>query len=158
MTQPSFTALWPEIQHFIHLRRLSGTDYQSQAQLLGYFDRFLLAATAERTPHYPRDHGQLSSKAFPTWLPAADTTASAWSDSCASTSPPRSPQLCARTLEGNPLARGSPALYLQSTLRSRRSWRPPANCRRPTRFGLTPTARFWGFSTARGSGSARLWP
>jgi len=31
-----------QIQHFINLRRLSGTDYQSQAQLLGYFDRFLL--------------------------------------------------------------------------------------------------------------------
>lgn len=30
------------IQHFIDLRRLSGTDYKSQAQLLGYFDRFLL--------------------------------------------------------------------------------------------------------------------
>jgi site-specific recombinase XerD len=30
------------IQNFINLRRLSGTDYQSQAQLLGYFDRFLL--------------------------------------------------------------------------------------------------------------------
>ncbi len=31
-----------KIQNFINLRRLSGTDYQSQAQLLGYFDRFLL--------------------------------------------------------------------------------------------------------------------
>ena len=31
-----------QIQHFITLRRLSGTDYKSQAQLLGYFDRFLL--------------------------------------------------------------------------------------------------------------------
>jgi len=31
-----------QIQHFINLRRLSGTDYKSQAQLLGYFDRFLL--------------------------------------------------------------------------------------------------------------------
>jgi len=31
-----------EIQNFIHLRRLSGTDYQSQARLLGYFDHFLL--------------------------------------------------------------------------------------------------------------------
>jgi len=30
------------IQNFINLRRLSGTDYQSQAQLLGYLDRFLL--------------------------------------------------------------------------------------------------------------------
>ena len=31
-----------QIQSFINLRRLSGTDYQSQAQLLGYFDRFLV--------------------------------------------------------------------------------------------------------------------
>jgi len=31
-----------QIQNFINLRRLSGTDYQSQALLLGYFDRFLL--------------------------------------------------------------------------------------------------------------------
>jgi site-specific recombinase XerD len=31
-----------QIQNLIELRRLSGTDYQSQAQLLGYFDRFLV--------------------------------------------------------------------------------------------------------------------
>ena len=31
-----------DIQNLINLRRLSGTDYQSQAQLLGYFDRFLV--------------------------------------------------------------------------------------------------------------------
>jgi len=30
------------IQKFINLRRFSGTDYHSQAQLLGYFDRFLV--------------------------------------------------------------------------------------------------------------------
>ena len=30
------------IQRFIALRRLSGTDYNSQAKLLGYFDRFLV--------------------------------------------------------------------------------------------------------------------
>ena len=30
-----------QIATFIDLRRLSGTDYHSQAQLLGYFDRFL---------------------------------------------------------------------------------------------------------------------
>jgi len=35
------SSLANEIQNFIHLRRLSGTDYQSQAQLLGYLDRFL---------------------------------------------------------------------------------------------------------------------
>jgi site-specific recombinase XerD len=29
------------IENFINLRRLSGTDYESQAKLLGYFDRFL---------------------------------------------------------------------------------------------------------------------
>jgi len=32
------------IATFIALRRLSGTDYNSQAQLLGYFDRFLVDA------------------------------------------------------------------------------------------------------------------
>jgi len=31
-----------QVQNFINLRRLSGTDYHSQAQLLGYFDRFLV--------------------------------------------------------------------------------------------------------------------
>ena len=31
-----------QIQNFIDLRRLSGTDYHSQTQLLGYFDRFLV--------------------------------------------------------------------------------------------------------------------
>lgn len=35
----SFLAV--QIKNFIDLRRLSGTDYRSQAQLLGYFDRFL---------------------------------------------------------------------------------------------------------------------
>jgi site-specific recombinase XerD len=30
------------IAEFIDLRRISGTDYHSQAQLLGYFDRFLV--------------------------------------------------------------------------------------------------------------------
>ena len=31
-----------EIQTFIRLRQLSGTDYHSQARMLGYFDRFLV--------------------------------------------------------------------------------------------------------------------
>ncbi len=35
-----------QIGRFIELRRLSGTDYSSQARLLAYFDRFLVA-------HYP---------------------------------------------------------------------------------------------------------
>jgi site-specific recombinase XerD len=38
------------IQDFINLRRLSGTDYRSQTQLLGYFDRFLLEQRAGE-PH-----------------------------------------------------------------------------------------------------------
>lgn len=37
-----YSCLAAQIQKFINLRRLSGTDYQSQALLLGYFDRFLL--------------------------------------------------------------------------------------------------------------------
>ncbi len=36
------SCLASQIQNFINLRRLSGTDYKSQAQLLGYFDRFLV--------------------------------------------------------------------------------------------------------------------
>lgn len=31
-----------QIQALVNLRRVSGTDYQSQAQMLGYFDRFLV--------------------------------------------------------------------------------------------------------------------
>jgi integrase len=42
------------IQHFITLRRLSGTDYRSQAHLLGYFDRFLLEQRL-RTPRITRE-------------------------------------------------------------------------------------------------------
>ena len=36
------SCLAPQIEAFINLRRLSGTDYHSQARLLGYFDRFLV--------------------------------------------------------------------------------------------------------------------
>ena len=36
------SCLAPKIRSFISLRQLSGTDYQSQAQILGYFDRFLV--------------------------------------------------------------------------------------------------------------------
>lgn len=39
---PSVTLHSWQIGRFIELRRLSGTDYQSQAKLLGYFDRFVL--------------------------------------------------------------------------------------------------------------------
>jgi len=44
------SCLAAQIENFIHLRRLSGTDYQSQAQLLGYFDRFVF----EQEPCEPR--------------------------------------------------------------------------------------------------------
>jgi site-specific recombinase XerD len=36
------SCLAAKIQNFISLRQLSGTDYQSQARLLEYFDRFLI--------------------------------------------------------------------------------------------------------------------
>jgi len=44
------SCLAARIQNFIHLRRLSGTDYRSQVQLLGYFDRFLVT----QQPSEPR--------------------------------------------------------------------------------------------------------
>jgi site-specific recombinase XerD len=43
-----------DIQNFINLRRLSGADYQSQAQLLGYFDRFLVEQHLS-DPHITRE-------------------------------------------------------------------------------------------------------
>ena len=36
------SCLATQIERFIQLRRLSGTDYASQTLLLGYFDRYLL--------------------------------------------------------------------------------------------------------------------
>jgi site-specific recombinase XerD len=44
------SCLAPQIETFVDLRRLSGTDYHSQTQLLGYFDRFLV----EQNIHQPR--------------------------------------------------------------------------------------------------------
>ena len=44
------SCLAAQIQSFISLRQLSGTDYQSQARLLGYFDRFLV----QEKIHLPR--------------------------------------------------------------------------------------------------------
>lgn len=38
------------INNFINLRRLSGTDYHSQAQMLGYFDRFLVEQKLSAPP------------------------------------------------------------------------------------------------------------
>lgn len=40
--QELHSCLAETMQCFIELRRLSGTDYESQARLLGYFDRFLV--------------------------------------------------------------------------------------------------------------------
>jgi site-specific recombinase XerD len=42
--------LGPQVRHFISLRQLSGTDYQSQALLLSYFDRFLSEEKLETPP------------------------------------------------------------------------------------------------------------
>lgn len=55
------------IKTFIALRQLSGTDYSSQAQLLGYFDRFLVEAklnisrlTREITERYQERFARLA--------------------------------------------------------------------------------------------------
>jgi site-specific recombinase XerD len=42
--------LGPQVRSFISLRQLSGTDYQSQALLLSYFDRFLSEEKLETPP------------------------------------------------------------------------------------------------------------
>jgi site-specific recombinase XerD len=47
-----------QILHFINLRRLSGTQYQSQTQLLGYFDRFVLDQHL-RKPHVTQEITEL---------------------------------------------------------------------------------------------------
>ncbi len=44
------SCLAPQIRSFISLRQLSGTDYQSQALLLSYFDRFLSEERLEVPP------------------------------------------------------------------------------------------------------------
>lgn len=48
------SCLAPQIEAFINLRRLSGTDYHSQARLLGYFDRFLVEQNLGQ-PHIDRE-------------------------------------------------------------------------------------------------------
>jgi len=61
------SCLATQIRSFIRLRQLSGTDYCSQAQLLGYFDRFLLKKkvckpriTAEITDAYQQTLSHLA--------------------------------------------------------------------------------------------------
>ena len=48
------SCLAPQIETFIKLRQLSGTDYHSQARLLGYFDRFLVGLAVSQ-PCVTRD-------------------------------------------------------------------------------------------------------
>lgn len=62
-----YSCLAKPIQNFINLRRLSGTDYQGQAQLLGYFDRFVFEQgiktplmTQQITDHYLNSLSQLA--------------------------------------------------------------------------------------------------
>lgn len=52
------SCLAPQIRSVIRLRQLSGTGYQSQALLLGYFDRFL----AEENPEIPRITRQITDR------------------------------------------------------------------------------------------------
>lgn len=56
-----------QIENFIHLRQLSGTDYQSQSLLLSYFDHFLCnekyegsTLTTQITDHYLQTLSHLS--------------------------------------------------------------------------------------------------
>lgn len=48
------SCLAAQMDRFVNLRRLSGTDYHSQTRLLGYFDRFLVQQGFNR-PHITRE-------------------------------------------------------------------------------------------------------
>lgn len=72
MMQPIDLHSWlaDQISRFIELRRLSGTDYSSQARLLSYFDRFLVAhypsgpaVTRQMVDHYMRSLAYLRPRA-----------------------------------------------------------------------------------------------
>jgi len=52
------SCLAAQIAAFIDLRRLSGTDYHSQAQLLSYFDHFLVE---HRFSQAANRHGNITS-------------------------------------------------------------------------------------------------
>ena len=54
------SCLATQISAFIELRRLSGTDYHSQARMLQYVDRFLVDQHIQAASHHPRDMGWLS--------------------------------------------------------------------------------------------------
>lgn len=145
------------IQNFINLRRLSGTDYKSQAQLLGYFDRFLLnqkrdisCMTRQITDCYQQSLSHLTPRS-------------------------RSNRFCVVRQLCEYLARNDPCSYVPEplkttrpkglthpistpTLRSKGSWGLPLNCRHRTPFDLTLTRRFWDCYTPRESGSVKHCP
>jgi hypothetical protein len=100
------------IQNFINLRRLSGTDYKSQAQLLGYFDRFLLnqkrktsRMTREITDCYQQSLSHLAPRSRSNRFCVSQAVVQVFGTK-------RSVQLCARTPENHPVQRDSPTLYL----------------------------------------------
>ena len=62
------SCLATQIQNFISLRQLSGTDYHSQAQMLGYFDRFLVEEKVSEprvTPQITEDYQKTLSHLTP---------------------------------------------------------------------------------------------
>lgn len=57
-----------QMDRFVNLRRLSGTDYHSQTLLLGYFDRFLVQQSFER-PYITREISELYQQGLTTLAP-----------------------------------------------------------------------------------------
>jgi site-specific recombinase XerD len=62
------SCLAAQMDRFINLRRLSGTDYHSQTRLLGYFDRFLVQQGFNR-PHITREITDSYQQGFTTLAP-----------------------------------------------------------------------------------------
>ena len=120
------SCLAPQIENFISLRRLSGTDYHSQARLLGYFDRFLV----EQHVHQPRMTPEVCDRYQQSLMRLAPRS--------------QSNRFCVVRQLCEYLARGDPLSYIPEPLRSpssRRAHRPYVFTHEEVRALLTAALR-----------------
>jgi hypothetical protein len=151
------SCLAAQIQSFISLRQLSGTDYQSQARLLGYFDRFLVKEKI-RQPRLSQQIRRAISTPFHILHRALSPTARASSDSCVNTShgPILSP-MCPNPSER--LHRKRRIGPTSTTTPRSLPYSPtPYGWGRRKAFGRKPTVPCWDFCTRRGCESVKRWP
>ncbi len=139
------SALAAALQRFVELRRTGGCDYQAQARLLLYFDRFLMQRPATE-PRLTREITEAYQETLGRLHPREDTLSV--SGNSASTS------------------RGATAMLHPGTPRESVRRRPPAahlwraRCRgcwrRTVANRFVPNLRTWGFIAGIASASVRL--